>query len=208
MQKTPSPSPAFIKENIDVIRAMIKEHDQQAKRAKLLRNIKVYEVNKDPEDHLEIHGIKRRQIEGLQAFMDRFESKSPHIKGVPLVLHILAFMHVHDHLKLAKKLNSKRSKTVDEMFERVRAFIKGEVVAKSEGFLLTMGVRQKSCMNIASKSSMLTSGQDSEDVELCWKDWNEKPRSERLYGNADTWKGCKVRGRRCSDVNVKKKCPG
>ncbi|GJU18522.1 hypothetical protein Tco_1146488 [Tanacetum coccineum] len=30
-QKTPSPSPAFIKENIDVLRTMIKEHDQQAK---------------------------------------------------------------------------------------------------------------------------------------------------------------------------------
>ncbi|GJS49511.1 hypothetical protein Tco_0599632 [Tanacetum coccineum] len=31
MQKTPSPSPAFMKENIDVLRTMIKEHDQQAK---------------------------------------------------------------------------------------------------------------------------------------------------------------------------------
>ncbi|GKE25847.1 reverse transcriptase domain-containing protein, partial [Tanacetum coccineum] len=30
-QKTPSPSSAFIKENIDVLRTMIKEHDQQAK---------------------------------------------------------------------------------------------------------------------------------------------------------------------------------
>ncbi|GJT16860.1 hypothetical protein Tco_0875566 [Tanacetum coccineum] len=30
-QKTPSPSPAFIKENIDVLRTMIKEHDQQDK---------------------------------------------------------------------------------------------------------------------------------------------------------------------------------
>ncbi|GKB55964.1 hypothetical protein Tco_0912150 [Tanacetum coccineum] len=33
------------------------------------------------------------------------------------------------------------------------------------------------------------------------KDQNEKPRS-------DTWKGCKVHGRRCSGVNVKSKCPG
>nr|GEY47308.1 hypothetical protein [Tanacetum cinerariifolium] len=30
-QKTPSPSSAFIKENIDVLRTMTKEHDQQAK---------------------------------------------------------------------------------------------------------------------------------------------------------------------------------
>ncbi|GJW87707.1 hypothetical protein Tco_0163047 [Tanacetum coccineum] len=279
MQKTPSPSPAFIKENINILRTMIKEHDQQAKvkptprrlayadsnkeapasksqstpskskepaylrrsrrlkdrsttnenarrerskprgkrsghqetssdfeyeegledtyedlnspykrpkptpftqiitrfkyhqRAKLLQNIRVYEGNKDPEDHFgifsaateqevwpmpvcfeelsqkfleeflqqnryaknptEIHGIKRRQNEGLQAFMDRFKSKSSHIKGVPLVLRILAFMHVYGHPKLAKKLNEKIPKTVDEMFDRVRAFIRGEVAAGS-----------------------------------------------------------------------------
>ncbi|GJY13492.1 hypothetical protein Tco_0382801 [Tanacetum coccineum] len=247
-QKTPSPSPTFIKENINVFRAMIKEHDQQAKtkalprrlayadsnkgtlarqacstgksqrtpsrnkepsglrrsrkledqsrtkekqegqgpspegkglgikkqartlntrkRAKLPQNIRVYEGNKDPEDHLsiflpaaeqeewsmlvcqkfleefsqqnryskdrtEIHGIKRRQNEGLQAFMDRFKSESSHIKGVHPVLRISAFMHGHGHLELANKLNKKIPKTVDEMFERVRAFIRGEVVAIS-----------------------------------------------------------------------------
>ncbi|GJZ62914.1 reverse transcriptase domain-containing protein [Tanacetum coccineum] len=36
--------------------------------------------SKDP---TEIHGIKRRQNEGFQAFMDWFKSKSSHIKGVP-----------------------------------------------------------------------------------------------------------------------------
>ncbi|GKC38885.1 reverse transcriptase domain-containing protein, partial [Tanacetum coccineum] len=131
------------------------------RRAKLPRNIRVYEGNKDPEDHLgifsaaaeqeewpmpvwckmfcqtlggaarncfddldpksvdsfeelsqnfleefsqkkryakdttEIHSIKRRQNEGLQAFIDRFKSESSHIKGVPLVLRISAFMHGH-----------------------------------------------------------------------------------------------------------------
>ncbi|GKD45859.1 reverse transcriptase domain-containing protein, partial [Tanacetum coccineum] len=163
------------------------------RRAKLPRKIKVYKVNKDPKDHMgifsaaaeqeewpmsvwckmfcqtlggaarnwfndldpkivdsfeelsqkfleefsqqkryakdptEIHGIKRGQNEGLQAFMDRFKSESSHIKGVPPVLRISAFMHGHDHLELAKKLNDKIPKTVDEMFERVRAFIRGEV---------------------------------------------------------------------------------
>nr|GEV91666.1 hypothetical protein [Tanacetum cinerariifolium] len=167
------------------------------RRAKLPRNIRVYEGNKDPEDHLgifsaapeqkewpmhvwckmfrqtlggaaqnwfddldprsvdnfeelsqkfleefsqqkryakdptEIHGIMIRQNEGLQAFMDRFKSESSHIMGVPLVLHISAFMHSHGHPKLAKQLNEKIPKTVDEMFKRVRAFIKGEVVASS-----------------------------------------------------------------------------
>ncbi|GKB22761.1 reverse transcriptase domain-containing protein, partial [Tanacetum coccineum] len=63
--------------------------------------------------------------------MDRFKSESSHIKGVPPVLRISAFMHGHGHPKLAKKLNDKIPKTVDEMFERVRAFIRGEVVTGS-----------------------------------------------------------------------------
>ncbi|GJW22676.1 hypothetical protein Tco_0033298 [Tanacetum coccineum] len=132
---------------------------------KLPRNIRVYEGNKDLEDHFgifsvaanvdsfeelsqkfleefsqqkryakdptEIHGINRRQNEGLQAFMDRFKSESSHIKGVPLVLRISAYMHGHGHPELAKKLNDKIPKTVDEMFERVSAFIRGEVAAGS-----------------------------------------------------------------------------
>ncbi|GJW59789.1 reverse transcriptase domain-containing protein [Tanacetum coccineum] len=172
-------------------------HFKYHKRVKLPQNIRVYEGNKDPEDHLgifsaaaeqeewpmpiwckmfrqtlggaarnwfddldpksvdsfeelsqkflkefsqqkryakdptEIHGIKRRQNEGLQAFMDRFKSESSHIKGVPPVLRISAFMHGHGHPELAKKLNDKIPKTVDEMFERVRAFIRGEVAAGS-----------------------------------------------------------------------------
>nr|GEW18052.1 reverse transcriptase domain-containing protein [Tanacetum cinerariifolium] len=169
------PSMAFIKENIDVLRTMIKERDYQAKmkatprklayadsdkdasarREKLPQNINVYEGYKDLEDHLvlrvlsqkfleefsqqkryakdptEIHGIKRRQNESLQAFIDQFKSKSLYIKGVPPVLHISAFMHGHGHPKLAKKLNEKIPKTVNKMFERVRAFIKGEVAARS-----------------------------------------------------------------------------
>ncbi|GJZ51820.1 reverse transcriptase domain-containing protein [Tanacetum coccineum] len=80
-------------------------------------------------DPTEIHGIKRRQNEGLQAFMDWFKSESSHIKGVPPVLRISAFMHGHGHSELAKKLNDKIPKMVDEMFERVRAFIRGEVAA-------------------------------------------------------------------------------
>nr|GEW84961.1 hypothetical protein [Tanacetum cinerariifolium] len=67
------------------------------------------------EDPIEIHGIKRRQNEGLQAFMDRFKSKSSHIKGVPSVLCILAFMYGRGHPELAKKLNDKIPKTGGSM---------------------------------------------------------------------------------------------
>ncbi|GJT79984.1 hypothetical protein Tco_1054326 [Tanacetum coccineum] len=52
-------------------------------------------------------------------------------KGVPPVLRISAFMHGHSHSELAKKFNDKIPKTVDEMLERVRDFIRGEVVAGS-----------------------------------------------------------------------------
>ncbi|GJW25757.1 reverse transcriptase domain-containing protein [Tanacetum coccineum] len=82
-------------------------------------------------DLTKIHGIKRRPSEGLQTFMDRFKSESSHIKGVPPVLRISAFMHGHGHPKLAKKLNDKIPKTVDEMFKTVKAFIRGEVAAGS-----------------------------------------------------------------------------
>ncbi|GJZ58418.1 reverse transcriptase domain-containing protein [Tanacetum coccineum] len=82
--------------------------------------------DKDP---TEIHGIKRKRNEGLQAFMDRFKAESAHIKGVPPVLRISAFMHRHGHPELAKNLNDKIPKTLDEMWERVRAFIRGETAA-------------------------------------------------------------------------------
>ncbi|GKC63852.1 hypothetical protein Tco_1096450 [Tanacetum coccineum] len=82
-------------------------------------------------DPTEIHGIKRRMNEGLQAFTHRFKSESSHIKGMPPVLRISAFMHGHGHPELAKKLNDKIPKIVDEMFERVRAFIRGEAAVGS-----------------------------------------------------------------------------
>nr|GEU32794.1 reverse transcriptase domain-containing protein [Tanacetum cinerariifolium] len=100
----------------------------------------------------EIHDIKRRQNVGLQAFMDRFKSESSHIKGVPPVLRISAFMHSHGHLELAKKLNVKIPKTVDEMFERVRAFIRGEVVARSAGLIFPR--RQKTLKEVLSMESV------------------------------------------------------
>ncbi|GKA16294.1 reverse transcriptase domain-containing protein [Tanacetum coccineum] len=82
--------------------------------------------DKDP---TKIHGIKRKPNEGLQSFMDRFKAESLHIKGVPPVLRISAFMHGHGHPELAKKLNDKIPKIVDEMWERVKAFIRGETAS-------------------------------------------------------------------------------
>ncbi|GKE17966.1 hypothetical protein Tco_1425543, partial [Tanacetum coccineum] len=57
------------------------------------------------------------------------------------MLRISAFMHGHRHPELAKKLNDKILKTMDEMLERVREFIKGEVAAGSaEGFTAALAI--------------------------------------------------------------------
>ncbi|GJR94457.1 hypothetical protein Tco_0266631 [Tanacetum coccineum] len=46
-------------------------------------------------------------------------------------------MHGHGHPELAKKLNEKIPKMVDEMFKRVRAFIQGEMAVVSEEMVRT-----------------------------------------------------------------------
>ncbi|GJX16935.1 reverse transcriptase domain-containing protein [Tanacetum coccineum] len=188
------PSPAFVKENIDVLRTMIKELDNRGQGAEVglspLENIKrvsrgrkgslspiaeqeewpmpvwckmfrqtlsgsarnwfdsldpksidgfeelsnkfleeFSQQNRYGKDPTEIYGIKQKPNEGLRTFMDHFKAESAHIKGVPPVLRIFSFMHGHDHPKLAKKLNDKILKIVDEMWERVKAFIRGGTVA-------------------------------------------------------------------------------
>nr|GEW52722.1 hypothetical protein [Tanacetum cinerariifolium] len=98
-QTTLFPSLDFVRENIDVLRTMIKELDHQAKERQ----------------HQEI------------SFMLTLKKKLR--IGVLPVLRISALRNGHGHSELAKKLNDKIPKTVDEMFERVRAFIRGEMVA-------------------------------------------------------------------------------
>ncbi|GJY74644.1 reverse transcriptase domain-containing protein [Tanacetum coccineum] len=92
-------------------------------------------------DPMDIHDIKRRQNEGLQAFMDRFKSESSHIKGVPPVLRISTFMQGHGHPELAKKLNKKNTQYV------------GRDVRKSQGFH-----QRRSCCGFRQKWSVLLSG--------------------------------------------------
>ncbi|GJW93900.1 reverse transcriptase domain-containing protein [Tanacetum coccineum] len=50
-------------------------------------------------DPTEIHGIKRRQKEGLQAFMDRFKFESSHIKGVYASQLLCLVMVIRNSLK-------------------------------------------------------------------------------------------------------------
>ncbi|GJX60162.1 reverse transcriptase domain-containing protein [Tanacetum coccineum] len=108
-----------------------------------LRRLEDQSITKEyAKDPTEIHDIKRRQNEGLHTFMDRFKSESSHIKGVPLVLRILAFMHGHGHPELAKKLNDKIRKTGSQ-HQRLLLVKKenrgscslGEVGPSGEGYL-------------------------------------------------------------------------
>nr|GEX47998.1 reverse transcriptase domain-containing protein [Tanacetum cinerariifolium] len=141
-----------------------------------------------------------------------------------------------------QKFNDKIPKTVDEMFERVRAFIKGEVAVRT-----TSGARVKKEQfkghkhdkrrrklqepfkeerrNVSSSGIIdlrVTMGKAERNktvlIEFVIIKWHSpynviigrtemrRLRSvERLYGNSDTWKGCKVHERRYSGVKVKDK---
>ncbi|GJR41503.1 hypothetical protein Tco_1217187 [Tanacetum coccineum] len=181
------PSPAFMKQNINVLRTMIKELDNRGqekvtprrlfnggsggsrasqrksssdsgydtvsdsgledlsmpyrwpktmpftfritrfryhRRAKLPPNIMVYEGNKDLEDHLSIFSDAAEQEEWHMPVW--YKIKFSHKSGASGVKDIR--VHAY-HPELAKKLNDKIPKTVNEMWERVSAFIRGETTA-------------------------------------------------------------------------------
>nr|GEW23460.1 hypothetical protein [Tanacetum cinerariifolium] len=201
-QKPPSPSSAFIKENIDVLRTMIKEHGQQAKMKATPRKLAYIDSdkeapagkswrtpfkNKEPTHLRSSRRLEDQSITKEKARRERYKPKgkrsehqetslnskreegsedtcedlnSPYKRPKPthftqritrfkyhkrakLPQNIrvyegnkdpkdhLAFMHGHGHSKLAKNLNDKIPKTMEEMFERVRAFIRGELVTGS-----------------------------------------------------------------------------
>ncbi|GJW25544.1 hypothetical protein Tco_0039355 [Tanacetum coccineum] len=130
-------------------------HFRYHRRAKLSPNVRVYEGNKDPEDHLSIFSAvaeqekwpmpvwckmscqtlsaeevrqrpnvdtrhKRNQIKAFKQSWTAIKFRKGHTsKEVPsggLDTHL----SLHGHPELAKKLNDKIPKTVDEMWERVR----------------------------------------------------------------------------------------
>ncbi|GKD30003.1 hypothetical protein Tco_1240781 [Tanacetum coccineum] len=72
-----------------------------------------------------------KSVDSFEELSQKLLEEFSQQKRFPPVLRISAFMHGHGHPELAKKLNDKIPKTVDEMFERVRAFIRGEVAAGS-----------------------------------------------------------------------------
>ncbi|GKE21733.1 hypothetical protein Tco_1433245 [Tanacetum coccineum] len=91
-------------------------------RDKLSRNIKVYEGNKDPEDHLSIFSAAAEQKEWPMPLTHQGCTSG------------VAYLGLHSRSRaseLAKKLNDEIPKAVNEMFERARAYIRGEATAES-----------------------------------------------------------------------------
>ncbi|GJT76984.1 hypothetical protein Tco_1043709 [Tanacetum coccineum] len=87
-QKAPSPSLAFIKENIDMLRTMIKEHDQQAKTKATPRRVayansdeetlasrKTPSKNKEPSHLRRSRRLKGRSITKEKAIKERSKSR-------------------------------------------------------------------------------------------------------------------------------------
>ncbi|GKD38299.1 reverse transcriptase domain-containing protein [Tanacetum coccineum] len=66
-----------------------------------------------------------------QKFLEEFSQQKRYAKDPTEIHSIKRRQNEGFHPELSKKLNDKIPKTVDEMFERVRAFIMGEVAARS-----------------------------------------------------------------------------
>ncbi|GJT50155.1 reverse transcriptase domain-containing protein [Tanacetum coccineum] len=66
-------------------------------------------------DPVEIHHIKQREGESTKDFVQRFKTKSRHVKGALEYMRIFGFMHGITNPELIKRLHDKIPKSVDEM---------------------------------------------------------------------------------------------
>nr|GEV69643.1 reverse transcriptase domain-containing protein [Tanacetum cinerariifolium] len=83
-------------------------------------------------DHVEIHHIKQKEGESTKDFVQRFKTKSRHVKGAPECMRISGFMHGITKPELIKRLHDNIPKLVDEMMRVSAAFLRGEVVASNQ----------------------------------------------------------------------------
>ncbi|GJY68218.1 reverse transcriptase domain-containing protein [Tanacetum coccineum] len=74
-------------------------------------------------DLVEIHHIKQRKRESMEAFMERFKTENMHVNGAPECMRIFGFMHGITNPDLIKKLNDNIPKSVDEMMRVTIAFL-------------------------------------------------------------------------------------
>ncbi|GKD49680.1 hypothetical protein Tco_1278656 [Tanacetum coccineum] len=121
-------------------------------------NVKTYDGSEDLEDHLksfqsaakveccamptwchiydpiEIHHIKQREGESMEDFVQRFKTKSRHVKGAPKCMRILGFMHEITNPELIKRLHENIPKSVDEMMRTAMTFLRGEEAGRKQNF--------------------------------------------------------------------------
>ncbi|GJV19090.1 hypothetical protein Tco_1368110 [Tanacetum coccineum] len=137
-------SQSWLCEETDPFTARIRNF-KVPKRTRMPTNVKTYDGTGDPEDHLkifdtvkyikdpvEIHHIKQREGESMEAFMKRFKAESMHVNGAPKCMRISVFMHGITNPDLIKRLNDNIPKSVDEMMSVTTAFLRGEVAVANQ----------------------------------------------------------------------------
>nr|GEY68006.1 reverse transcriptase domain-containing protein [Tanacetum cinerariifolium] len=75
-------------------------------------------------DPVEIHHIKQKKGESMEAFMIRFKAESMHVSRALECMRIFRFMHGITNLDLIKRLNDNILKSVDEVMSVTTAFSK------------------------------------------------------------------------------------
>nr|GEW48242.1 reverse transcriptase domain-containing protein [Tanacetum cinerariifolium] len=81
---------------------------------------------------LKIHHIKQRDRESIGDFVQRFKTKSRHVKGAPECMRISGFMHEITNPELIKRLHDNIPKSLDEMMRVTTALLGGEVAASNQ----------------------------------------------------------------------------
>ncbi|GJS69126.1 hypothetical protein Tco_0701967 [Tanacetum coccineum] len=132
------------------------------KKTRMPSNVKTYDESEDPKDHLkifqaaakveawqsatceflqqkkcikdhvEIHHIKQREGESTEDFVQRFKSKSRHVKGAPECMRISGFMHKITNPELIKRLHDNNLKSMDEMMRATTVFLRGDIATSHQ----------------------------------------------------------------------------
>nr|GEX58073.1 reverse transcriptase domain-containing protein [Tanacetum cinerariifolium] len=151
-----TPSSVFIKENIDMLRTMIKEHDQHTKTKVTSKKLTYVDSKEEGLEISKTKGLSERSFDGssktartrnkarslgksqrslsrskTSSHLRRYERLGKKSRSKEKAKEERAKSRSRRHPKLAKKLNDKILKTVDKMFKSVRVFIKGKVAAGS-----------------------------------------------------------------------------
>ncbi|GKE25310.1 hypothetical protein Tco_1436822 [Tanacetum coccineum] len=124
------------------------------KKTRMPSNVKTYDGSEDPEDHLKFFQaaakverwamptwctcLTLRLLEpigegkSIEDFVQRFKSKSRHVKGAPECMRISGFMHGITNPELIKRLHENIPKSVDEMMRATTTFLREEVAASNQ----------------------------------------------------------------------------